>query len=54
MAKEKANIIHGIFGANGIEGINFGVLQEKEFETFCGGGQVMRLGSLGGGGYPFC
>ena len=50
MAKEEANIIHGISGAVGIGGAGIEFLREKEFETFCGSDQVIRSGSSGGGG----
>ena len=42
--------MHEISSVSETEGIGFGVLQEKEFETFCGSGQVMRSRSSGGDG----
>ena len=54
MAEEEANIIHGISSTSEMKGVSTGSLQEKEFESFYGGGHVMRLGSSGGGGCPSC
>ena len=52
MAEEEANIIHGISSTVETRGAGIEFLQEKEFEIFCGGGQVIRLGSSDGGGCP--
>ena len=54
MAEEEANIMHEIFGTVRIRGADTEFLQEKEFEIFCGGGQVIRPESLGRDEYPSC